>query len=58
MAEVWCTEEEEEDGRKEGRKVTGCGSGDAAAGSWRSEDGMRSHLRTPGGDLGMEQDPE
>lgn len=43
--------------RKEGRKVTGCGSGDAAASSCRSKDGVGS-LHTPGGDLGMEQDPK
>lgn len=46
------------EGWKEGWKVMGGGSGDAAAGSCRGEDGMRSHLRTPGGDLGMEQDPK
>lgn len=40
------------------KEVTGCGSGDAAAGSCRSKDGVGSHLPTPGGDLGTEQDPK
>lgn len=40
------------------KEVTGCGSGDAAAGSCRSKDGVGSHLPTPGRDLGTEQGPK